>query len=661
MENNRANEEISKFKLLSGYGGPGSLIHTEYGSILVSCIEEWGFIQKIQELIEQAGTLKKIELEYVVEQAKLAAIKLSNDNRLLLELQQRKELNSLRYLVLMPDIELDDFFKIIKRREKIQLAVNSTFMPKGFFNRFNNHKVYSAWYRKWLAGSHDAADFFPPKDGDYVLKQDNIALVCENGHLSDFPWSEYLRYKVENPNPVRREINLLGAAKCCHKPDIRIIDTSATASGFDTKWLSCKTEGCPTGSGTSLKGIMSLKINCAGHKPWEVATGNVSGYFGNSTVRRQDPLLEPCNSTHMRVVLTTANNIYYSRVLSSIFMPNELFMSDLRLQVIALQEELEAAKAQNDFERCLVVSQQIKSLELQDTAASSDEISEMDRDLMYRFTEFQALTTKSDVQINVSDDLVVRNVTGNLNKDLAPFFNRVLRVDNLKVTSAQLDFSRIDPVDSLADITRARNIFRSKPDNVQVYPVVENFGEGILFSFDRSKLDQFTVDANRFQNLFSLPRSKFASIAVRLAELKDWQLYFVHTFSHLIMRELEFRCGYPTASLSERLYVSNEPETKMYGCMVYTSEGAEGSMGGLIAQTRERNLNDLILNALKRAEICNSDPLCWESEGQGLFELNLASCFFCSLVSETSCEQRNIYLDRRILVDKDFGFFKDIL
>jgi hypothetical protein len=29
-------------------------------------------------------------------------------------------------------------------------------------------------------------------------------------------------------------------------------------------------------------------------------------------------------------------------------------------------------------------------------------------------------------------------------------------------------------------------------------------------------------------------------------------------------------------------------------------------------------------------------------------------------VSETSCEHRNIYLDRRILVDENSGFFKSI-
>jgi hypothetical protein len=127
------------------------------------------------------------------------------------------------------------------------------------------------------------------------------------------------------------------------------------------------------------------------------------------------------------------------------------------------------------------------------------------------------------------------------------------------------------------------------------------------------------------------------------------------------MRELEFKCGYPTASLSERIYVSNDLNYRMYGCMIYTAEGAEGSMGGLIAQTRPDNLIKLITNALERARICNSDPLCWESDGQGLFELNFASCFSCSLVSETSCELRNIYLDRRILVDKVNGYFKEIL
>ncbi len=39
--NRKANEPISKFKLLSAYGGAGSIIHTGFDcSVIVSCIEE---------------------------------------------------------------------------------------------------------------------------------------------------------------------------------------------------------------------------------------------------------------------------------------------------------------------------------------------------------------------------------------------------------------------------------------------------------------------------------------------------------------------------------------------------------------------------------------------------------------------------------------------
>lgn len=61
-------------------------------------------------------------------------------------------------------------------------------------------------------------------------------------------------------------------------------------------------------------------------------------------------------------------------------------------------------------------------------------------------------------------------------------------------------------------------------------------------------------------------------------------------------------------------------------------------------------------NGIDIAKECSSDPLCWENEDQ----LNLAACFSCCLVSETSCEKRNLGLDRRALVDGEFVYFKDL-
>ena len=131
------------------------------------------------------------------------------------------------------------------------------------------------------------------------------------------------------------------------------------------------------------------------------------------------------------------------------------------------------------------------------------------------------------------------------------------------------------------------------------------------------------------------------------------KFYLLHTFSHLIMKELEFTCGYTTASLCERLYYSDQ----MCGVLIYTAEGAEGSMGGLVWQGQPHLIERIMKSALHRALNCSSDPMCWENEDG----LNRAACFSCAMVSETSCERYNLGLDRRALVDPEFGFFRDLL
>jgi hypothetical protein len=666
-KNRTANEALSKFKLLSAYGGPGSIIHTEYGSIIISCLEEWGFLKRIKEFIDEALKIDKDEAEYVNDRCKAEDLGLSNDERLLNELKEIKKLANLKYLALIPDIELHEVFRTIKN-EKAMLAINSTFMPKGFFDGINQYKKYKDWYNDWPGDSQ--AEFFPPKKliikddkrYEFKLKQDNLVLICSYGHISDFPWSKYLRWRVENPDDAYEKVDLHGRLDCCNDPLIQIKETSASASGFDGKWLKCNNKGCSFSKGVSLKGLMSVKIKCNGHKPWEVATGDVRYYFGNKSAREQDPVTETCTSDYMRVALTTANNLYFSRSLSSIYMPAELFLSDLSLEIQELNVRLEDAVKRKDFVLCQTINDEIKSLEHQASSSNqTGDFSDFEKELRFRYSEYRALAKKNVAQINISKDLIVSDVTENLESDLRKFFLRVLRIDNLKITSTQLDFARFEPVESDAEKFRLKNLFRSNPENVQVYPVVENYGEGIFFALSESKMQDFAVNKARFSKLIERERTDFARGAVRFARVNDWQLYLVHSLCHLLMRELEFKCGYPTASLSERLYISNETETLMYGFMIYTAEGAEGSMGGLIAQTRKANVNSLIKSSLTRATVCNSDPLCWESEGQGLFELNLASCFSCSLVSETSCEQRNIFLDRRILIDHEFGFFKDIV
>lgn len=702
-EINQANESVSKYKLLSAYGGPGSIVHTQYGSIIISCIEEWGFLKRVLEIHKEAiddsenNTDEKV-FKYVYKQARLeknGSIGISNDKRLFESIIDRKKLINLKYLSLIPDIEIKDFGNKV---ENIEFTIPSTFMPKIFADKLNVFKSYGEWFNDWVLNNKEkdpyGNKFFPPKKTwKELLTQDNIVLICEHGHISDFPWSQFLWWRKEDPMAIHNDetVNLFEKNPCCGTKEsptskIKITSSTANASGFDGKWLKC--DNCK--KSVSLQGLMGVKIKCPGHSPMEVKTGDSQYYSGDKLIRQQTPPSEICKAKNslgkdkpMSVALTTGNNLYYSRILSSIFMPDELFKDELEIEKDKLEKRInrhkknwEEAIDSGDKEDEIYNEKKWIELvaELKTIAQNIEpkpELTDSEKEIKFRNQEYKVFSFQSDLDINKEEkDLKVKDVTENLDLELRKFFSRILRIDNMKITSAQLDFSRVVPADADAEDITSKNIFRSKPEDVNVYPVVENFGEGIFIGFDEKVIDEFASSEAGINLINSLKRklsdlkkdsNPFNKGAIDYGNLVNWQLYLVHTFSHLIMREMEFRCGYPTASLSERIYVSNDEKYRMYGCMIYTAEGAEGSMGGLIAQTRLNNLNKLIKSALKRATICHSDPLCWESDGQGLFDLNFSSCFSCSLVSETSCEHRNVYLDRRILVDDDGGFFKEVI
>lgn len=129
--------------------------------------------------------------------------------------------------------------------------------------------------------------------------------------------------------------------------------------------------------------------------------------------------------------------------------------------------------------------------------------------------------------------------------------------------------------------------------------------------------------------------------------------YLLHTLAHLIIKELEFSCGYPSTSLTERIYYSD----RMCGILIYTTDGAEGGMGGLVWQGQPDLIKRIILRSLDRAQNCSSDPVCWNNDET----LNYAACFSCCMISETSCEYRNMGLDRRALIDSDYGYFNHLI
>ena len=136
----------------------------------------------------------------------------------------------------------------------------------------------------------------------------------------------------------------------------------------------------------------------------------------------------------------------------------------------------------------------------------------------------------------------------------------------------------------------------------------------------------------------------------------------VHSLAHALITQWALDCGYPAASLRERLYVSDE----MAGFLIYTATSdSAGSLGGIVGLAENGDLDDLISEALREASWCSSDPLCIESEGGGVDALNLAACHACLLLPEVSCEEMNVLLDRALLVgtadNPSMAFFAELL
>jgi hypothetical protein len=98
----------------------------------------------------------------------------------------------------------------------------------------------------------------------------------------------------------------------------------------------------------------------------------------------------------------------------------------------------------------------------------------------------------------------------------------------------------------------------------------------------------------------------------------------------------------------------------MAAFLIYTASGdLDGSMGGLAREGHPDRLRSSLEMALDTARWCSTDPIC-SSTAQGRGGENLAACRSCSLLPETSCSNFNVQLDRQLLIDEEFGFFRGL-
>jgi len=606
--------EHGRSKLISNYGGIGSVIDTIDSSIIIESFDNWHYPSFYEKELNR----------YIIV-----------DDRLLNRLKTRFPL--LKQIVSIPT------------DESLGVQPQANIFPKWFYcPRCKRFMHYNDWKNHWQDRNNFNFQCFNPECKGEHLEQVRFVMTCDNGHIQDLPWNFWNNRKpfdetkenIDSEEESSPKI-ILKYEKCCDEQQLfyEISNENTDLSGIRIKCKKC-------GKSESLKGIFNFQQKCSGRRYW---LGFQNGSF----------ITEECEEKAI-VKIKSSNSIYYANTLSSLWIPEKQSL-DLDID---LRTEIDAIVNDPDFEpKDLEKFSRRNGVDIQAVHSylnnqSDDYVTE----LLYRKAEYDYFISKQqpdDKKIRFRQIEVKNHLFG---------FEKLVKIDKLKKTTVQTSFTRNEPidVDSIlvgdTEYVKNYNVKRQSLSKnsfeTRILPAIESYGEGILFVLDKKLLSEWESDERVINRAYIIKQhglsSDWKSHQMEASRITPRKI-LIHTLAHLLIREFEYICGYPMSSLQERLYV----DSSMHGFLISAYDGTDGYLGGLSKLCNDlNNLNKVVHSALNRARNCSLDPICYESDGQGIAQLNLAACHSCTILPETSCEHGNLFLDRKLVIDENLGFFK---
>jgi len=226
---------------------------------------------------------------------------------------------------------------------------------------------------------------------------------------------------------------------------------------------------------------------------------------------------------------------------------------------------------------------------------------------------------------------------------------RITPVNRLRVVMVQKGYRRA-PAGSVNDSEPVEVSFQF--EGRTWYPGTELFGEGIFIDIPDDSLEVQGPQAERWLKAWQNPEEYHPQILFGFDRHQFHPLFvWWHTLSHRLINALAVDSGYSSAAIRERVYIDVDQQTGKArgGVLLYTAQpGGDGTLGGLIALVPE--FERVLQRAFYNLDACSNDPLCGE-EVFGPGRYNGAACYACALISETSCEHRNMGLDRNLLLE----------
>lgn len=460
--------------------------------------------------------------------------------------------------------------------------------------------------------------------------------ACVRGHVQDFPWLSFAHLGVET----------------CASPRLRL-DEGASGDFSDIR-VTCRT--CGASQPLSRARIHDAQLPCRGYRPWLGDDGR-----------------EECDQT-MRLLVRTATNAYFGQVESALSIPDPAREIEERLEPIWRMVKNATAETLPIFR-----------IGIDDVGAALEGYS--DEDVLAAIAARRADRPVGREPLRVAEMRQLRQSPRERPGEVADpdldFFARridppaaypeiadLVLVHKLRTVRAQVGFTRLEAPTPDADGEVDLGVESQRLGlDTRWLPASEVRGEGVWIALDEERVQAWEdrpLVIKRDRELRAGFDAWANSRQSGRVSYPGIRYYLLHSFSHLLMSAIALDCGYPSASISERLYcASRAADLPMAAILLSTgSVGTEGTLGGLVEEGRR--LGRHVERALTMGSLCSNDPVCGGHSPAGDPSeryLEGAACHGCLFVAEPSCEQFNVYLDRALVVptlgqDPDLAFFE---
>ena len=456
--------------------------------------------------------------------------------------------------------------------------------------------------------------------------------ICEDGHMDDFPWQWWVHCGSYGCNGTLR------------------IKSSGQSSTLSDMRVECSCGAKRSMSGATQRDVFE-SLKCTGNHPFR-------------------PNVQPKCDCKKKVIPSQrgAANVYFPVIRSAISIPpwiNPLYnLIDEHMKLIESYEE--------DWGEEGVTKVYNKHFAANYSRTQFDEALEQRRKNIKEFSEIKLMEYNAIIHHNdpaYADASIKKHFMAeeddSVPETLQKYFSRIIRITRLREVRVLLGFTRVDSPDPDANTDDQPNVVRlTKCKDERWLPAAEINGEGIFIEFNKNTIEEW-MSSSTMTEL----SDKYAESYAKYCESKGWEVtvardakyVLLHTFSHLMIKQMSMSSGYSSSAIRERIYFNDN----MAGILLYTgSSDKEGSLGGLVELGNSDQIIRLMSDAFQEALVCTNDPECMSNLPPNK-NSNGAACHSCCMISETACENGNRMLDRGLIVPlpdrEECSYFKDLV